>query len=657
MSQNKLVNRYKVRMKKVKKNEPQTQSAWKIFFESHQDFVNASIIILAGILKFPKILILPYSSLDASWVIGLSMAKSAGLQFGKDIVFPFGPLGFIYFPFYCKFLLWVISASFCLFGHWLLICTIITLIRKTAANTIDCILAFLTILVTLGQTTIEYKVIFSAIILLYLSISYPFKPKVQPAIYLFSVFLMAVVSLIKFTAVMVSASVFVIVFIILIYKKQILNFVYLLGGYIISLVILWLAAGQKLFNLFAYLQNSYEVSDGYNYAMAFDGPGFEVFTGFLILAIYAVLLSSAIYKNIKSLKYYMFIFGGFVFVSYKHGLIRHDISHIYIYYSNAILLFCCMYISCKKEANILIKSIILGVLTVPAIFNLNYSAKSLIPNIRTSFENFGSAVSLVFDNQQGRERILSEAKIKMRETNTLSKTTLDFIGSKTIDVLPWDISTAFAYNLNWRPRPVFQCYSAYTAKLDLLNAEYFENENAPELLLYTHRGVDKRYPVFDAPATFRTVLNNYEPIGSDNGYVIMQKTERPNLTQLKYVSSVEGKFGQAVTAPKTDGLLFAKVYADYNLLGKAVKIFYKPPKVNIKLIMQKRKFKYKFIFPTAGNGIFVSSFMYDLRSFVEVWQGKSFYKIDAFTVFSENPAFYNENVKVEFYEATMQPVK
>ncbi|MGD0785246.1 MAG: hypothetical protein ABR969_05480, partial [Sedimentisphaerales bacterium] len=86
------------------------------------------------------------------------MAKVLGLQFGKDIVFPFGPLGFMYYPLYCEFNTWLISSAFCLFVHCLFIFSIIIMIKKLFIPTIDCVLMGIALMFALPQTSIEYKV-------------------------------------------------------------------------------------------------------------------------------------------------------------------------------------------------------------------------------------------------------------------------------------------------------------------------------------------------------------------------------------------------------------------------------------------------------------------------------------------------------------------
>ncbi|HWB69651.1 MAG TPA: hypothetical protein VG518_06705, partial [Solirubrobacterales bacterium] len=65
-----------------------------------------------GILTWPLVSILPASGPDPSWLAGLYMAHGEGLQFGKEIVFTYGPLGFLQSPVLYSEILWALAFLF-----------------------------------------------------------------------------------------------------------------------------------------------------------------------------------------------------------------------------------------------------------------------------------------------------------------------------------------------------------------------------------------------------------------------------------------------------------------------------------------------------------------------------------------------------------------
>ena len=60
----------------------------------HSRLLVAGIFLATGLLTLPSIITLPAPGTDYSWMVGLNMGMARGFQFGRDIVFIFGPLGF-----------------------------------------------------------------------------------------------------------------------------------------------------------------------------------------------------------------------------------------------------------------------------------------------------------------------------------------------------------------------------------------------------------------------------------------------------------------------------------------------------------------------------------------------------------------------------------
>ena len=78
--------------------------------------------------------------------------------------------------------------------------------------------------------------------------------------------------------------------------------------------------------------------------------------------------------------------------------------------------------------------------------------------------------------------ILNPTELKMRGERSTTKnlqviatatkipdSVLEKVQGKTIDIIPWEFSLIPGNQLNWKPRPIIQSYSAYTEKLDELN--------------------------------------------------------------------------------------------------------------------------------------------------------------------------------------------
>jgi hypothetical protein len=616
---------------------------------------NLVIILVFGAIGFSTIqdfLVFPYSGIESSWVVGLNMARIYGLQFGKDVVFPFGPLGFMYYPFFCEFNTWFISAVFCVFVHCLFIYSIIIMIKKLSICPRDCVLMGVVLMFALPVTRIEYELLFSVLMLLYLSIVSPYSTPHLLILYIFVSFMMAAASLIKFTAALIAVSIILFMTIFCLCRKRVTHLCCILFVYAVSILVLLAAAGQKIANFPAYLSNSCEIVRGYSAAMSLAGPGREICVGLYAVGLLIFLLLDSILKNKTGLKYFIFISLGFVLVNFKHGFVRHDASHIYIFFANTLLVFCSMYVAHKKQLSLLSRCLSLILIFVLIAFIFKGLPRQINPDIPRRLKMVSSAVSLATNNTAARAKILEDTKNKMKNAYPLSNETLEYIGGRPMDIMPWEISLPFAYNMKWSPRPVFQCYSAYTDELDMLNSQYFESVNAPDFLLYALGAIDGRYPLFDEPATFRTILRNYKPVFIDGRFIILKKTDANSSAPSETITVLDTELGKSIRVPKTKGgYLYAKIYMEYNLLGKIANLVYKSPNIFIGLItVDGNKFLHRFVFSTARNGIFLSQYISSLGDLFEVWNGRPNNNLDAIVIFAPNRYFYNRHIRVEFFE-------
>jgi hypothetical protein len=317
-----------------------------------------------------------------------------------------------------------------------------------------------------------------------------------------------------------------------------------------------------------------------------------------------------------------------------------------------------MYIANKKQFPLLSRWLSLIMTCVLIAFIFKQHPRLIIPDVPGNLKMISSALSLATDNAAGKIQKLENVKSEMRNAYSLNDETVKYIGNMTTDIIPTEISLLFAYNLNWSPRPLLQSQNAFTDKLDILDSQHFESINAPEFLLYALGAIDGRYPLFDEPATFRTILRNYKPAFTDGQFIILRKADTCNWPPSKTISVIDTELGKRISVPKTNGCLFAKIYMNYNLLGKMAKLIYKPPIVNIKLIANENtpefefefECEHRFIFSTARNGIFLSQYIADMENLLAVWNGKLNSNLDAFVIYTENPNFYDRHIRVEFFE-------
>ncbi len=168
------------------------------------------------------------------------------------------------------------------------------------------------------------------------------------------------------------------------------------------------------------------------------------------------------------------------------------------------------------------------------------------------------------EQQRGRE--------EMRAIYDLSPQELRLLGSRSVHVAAWEDGAAWAYGLNWDPLPVFQQYSAYTPRLDDLNAAKLESAGAPTMILWQNAtvfdpnavnypgAIDARWPAFETPREMVQMFCRYRALHWNETWAILRRAvdrcgrERP-------LETVHVPVGEAIRLPATraDEALVARV--------------------------------------------------------------------------------------------------
>lgn len=155
--------------------------------------------------------------------------------------------------------------------------------------------------------------------------------------------------------------------------------------------------------------------------------------------------------------------------------------------------------------------------------------------------------------QHSRDYLATLRKFKLLELNRRSEKFPIPLGSST-DILPWDITDLTSQGINYKPRPIFQSYSAYTPMLQSLNATHFESINKPDFIVLRTGSIDERTPLeMDAPALLKISQNyNLDTRGSEGSLILkIQKPKPTPSTRLLWKKEVNG--ADLSPDPKTEG--------------------------------------------------------------------------------------------------------
>lgn len=610
------------------------------------------LFAIIGVWTLPWPIALPHSGLDPSWVIGINIAIAENLQFGEDIAFTFGPLGHLYTPWYIDHSLWFQSLIFNILLRILFTFCIASLVIKSSSNWKEYVFIVPILLIPDGFIR-DYSLLISVNIILYLLVLNKIDDKYKIYLLFFSSALLAIASLIKFSMMIASVSVIIAFLIVSIMNNKSKDVALFTILYVSFVLLLWEIAGQHLSNFASFLINGYQISSGYSDGMAIKGRAWELYVGLVgITFIMVSFIYSLTKKNQNDLCAFIILNSGVMFLVFKHGFVRHD-AHVFTFFAIYIYFLLSIYFIYKTNSDIShtlrIISLLLSILFISSL--LQGVPGILTENIIGKSSAYQLSWSLI-SNQSHQIQALDGAKYDIRNGNFVNEKNINYLNNKSVDIFPWDIALVWAYDFNWSPRPVFQSYSAYTPHLDKLNAQYLSSEGAPQSILYAYKSIDRRYPIFDEPATFANILYNYTYVDKSGEFIVLSYNPEENTSRVEEdLGIVEVELGEPIKIPRYDsGYVFGYVELEYSSLGKLMKFIYKPAFAHIRFKSFESIYsnEYRYIPGISMNGIFLSQYLGTTDDLASVLSGNITQDISEIIIDVDNHNHYKRYISVHF---------
>ncbi|MFM7354134.1 MAG: hypothetical protein ACKO1G_14160, partial [Microcystis aeruginosa] len=392
-------------------------------------------------------------------------------------------------------------------------------------------------------------------------------------------------------------------------------------------------------SLMGYLSNSWQISSGYSSAMSIVGNYPHLLIALLCFALSLLLMSLAIIDQKISLAI-AYIFP--IFLSFKHGFVRQD-AHVVVFTLVVILLASLYTTIIKKSQFKKIAYCAWGIIFLGCIIITSSPNWTILENAH-QWSNFSpdrvaNNIGVVISS------MLNPTELKMRGERSTTKnlqviatatkipdSVLEKVQGKTIDIIPWEFSLIPGNQLNWKPRPIIQSYSAYTEKLDELNYQSL-SKSPRDYLIYHFQSIDSRHPFFDEPKAFSYVVCNYQldsvnspfqiPAIKTNFYLLeKKKVSRCSPTPLGETTNIT--WDQVYELPtRNSGITRVQVKFEYSWLGKIVKQIFRIPPVIINVnYLDGTQGNFRFVQDNSANGVILSHLPRNDQELMAFFQGK-----------------------------------
>lgn len=543
--------------------------------------------LLLAVASWHPVLMARSAGLDASWKIALHMATWARFDFGRDIAFTYGPLGFALWPGPFIGASAIVSVAF-VAALRIAFCTVLyTTCRRNMPRWAALIAAYLgaqlTSHVDFNQSA--HGLAFLGAVLLLRRV--PPRPAERWVVIGGGV-LAGAMLLAKVDSGVEMVVIGLVVALIESRRRSFLTVLRGLSQYVGSLAItfavVWLATGGAPANVLSYAHRSISLAAGFSSAQFLESPGRHL-DYLLALALITTLGAASLIGTKGWPVVERWGFGALAavlaFFEFKESFVRHDTGHAVRFFVVLPLILAAVtwrreHLTGLSVASLIALVIAQGVLSSDLFGNPNRSFRTALSEART------------LQARSTRARMTDEAKSRVRSDLRVDHKTLDDIAGRTVHIEPWEIDVAWAYpGVKWRPLPVFQSFLAYSPYLDRTNAVALASAAlAPSRILrQAPAPLDGANPTFQSPEATLEMLCRYRELRATRQWQVLGRVQN-RCTKARRLSSINVRAGEVVHVPvehRRNRLVFARLTLHTSLRERLKTLVFKATQTSITL--------------------------------------------------------------------------
>lgn len=564
------------------------------------------------------------SMVDHGWSQAMHLSFLEHLQFGKDLVFTYGPWGFLargYHPqtFILAMVSWTILTIIFLVAGWRLA----LFLSKNQVVAGLWLLGFIAAASLPVGEDFNCRLVALSMMLLFLHF-FVEEGSITP-IQAMLVVSLSWMSLIKFTALVQSGLLVSIIATDNIFRQR--RFPWIIPLWVSSFLSFWFAAGQHLSGLVPFVCNSWQITSGYTEAMTLAGKTEAAdlvyfLTIALLLCMLTGLLGWSRHRLFGALP--LAGVGMILFAAFKLGFVRNDWQHeAPSEMALALVSLACLAVAGQVRPRIAVMTMcltVIAVLAASSVFKLRFPGNGLRRQFVQTF-SFDCLAAPITAPTTGYLQNYYEM-IRFRDWKRCSLPPIE--GS--VDLYSYDQSVLFAHGLRYQPRPVLQSYSAYTPELEEMNAAHLQSDSAASNILFAIQPFDRRYPSLDDGLSWPELLTRYDLAGVSGGedrFLILSRTAIPRQFHLVPLGREMMLPGQTVQVPTvTNGPVWVEMDIKKTPMGKLLSTLFKPPVLMLNVTLRDHEERsFRLVPGMARCGFLLSPLIADNRSFVALAAG------------------------------------
>ena len=533
--------------------------------------------------------------IDNSWMMGLQWAIEKNVTFGKEYIFTFGPLGFLF----TRSPVGISRLYLLLFD--LFIYANILFILHYAVKKIQSVLTLIFCLLPILALSVSLMFGENGFVLLLISLFWLNHALSHRSMWSLLVpsFITVLLFYFKANLSLIGTVFFYGYLIYYLFLEKENKIGKILIGLIIPCVIVLLSFPLNT-DLPGYIRASLSFIDGYNDAMNIGIGEYRFCTLIAIVTVF-VCLFLFYTKDFKKNIPLIFSYCIFSYVLFKQSFVRSDL-HIITFFS-ILPAFISITALFFEKHSFSLKTILVSVslISFAVVFSVGGYPSPL--NKSAYLTGFFAAP----DTKKSEENAALFA---------LPPEILEIIGEKSVDILNWAIIFPYTNHLNYNPRPVVQSYAAYTPYLMNLNDEKYAGDTAPEFIIVFNTSIDNRYAFSDDQKAKLRLITDYQCVSTfkvrDQDFLLFKRKPKNAVLDISPPTAESVKLGEEYFLKDPNKSYFIKMDVEYSPLGKAIRFAYKPFLFWINFTLEDGTvFRHRVVVPAYRDGVLINPYIED----------------------------------------------
>ena len=511
---------------------------------------------------------MPARGLDISWVYTLNYAFKARLQYGPDLTFVYGPLGFVQLgSFEPAVYPWIIAIR-------APILILLGLLYFKLLRPLPFVFAAALAVTIVAATNLSLDAAFgSAAVLATLILS---EADAGIADYVELALLCGAVSLMKFPYFITISAVYLTTALYRALRWR--EYPVPLALWAFATVVGSVLSGQHLSSLPEYLRSSYSMAVGYGEAMQTFGPHLEAVRFGLLAA--ALLVVFALHEYRRQGAWAIFplsVVTLVVVVISKDGFVRQDLGHQLVAVPLLLTTIAlCSAWMCRRRfefaaATLFVVAAVVFAITIPELRNLfGYARRNLV-----------AIDDLVENGTRNLDAKYESSLHSIRTDWPLPKVSGD------ADIYSFDQTVLFAGGIRYHPRPEFQSLTAYTQYLIERNVKFLKSPTAPATIFFNVEPIDGRLAAFEDGASWPELLTRYDVTDDTGKFLRLDRRAVPRTYTLSPLLTTTIHLGETLKIDGRDNsLIWVRIDLEKTMLGRILAILTKAPLLMLEVTLR-----------------------------------------------------------------------